>query len=602
MAAKYISVRNLKFLIHDVFDVETLTQCDYYSQHNRKMFDMVIDAAMKLSGKLLWPIFEEMDRQPPEFKDGVVKVHPSVREIMQQFGEGGWIASTFPEALDGEQLPSVVANSCNMIFSAANYSASAYPGLTSGAARLIANFGDRSLIDFYVEKMLSGQWQGTMALTEPQAGSSLSDITTTADPAPEGHYRIKGQKIFISAGDHDGVDNVVHLMLAKIPGGPPGVKGISLFVVPKYRTDESGKSVFNDIVVSQIYHKMGYRGCPITELSIGEKDDCHGYLLGEPHKGLFYMFQMMNEERVGVGLAAASIASAAYYAALNYTRERPQGRPVASRDLESPQVAIIEHADVRRMLLFQRSVVEGSFSLLLQCSHYEDLIKVTDNDDEKQRYELLLDLLTPVAKTYSSEMGIMATSQSIQCFGGYGYCEDFPVEQYFRDMRIHPIHEGTTGVQGMDLLGRKVIMKEGRAFKLFGDTLRDLVSDAEPYDNLNPYASALVETLELLEGVTLHLVGVAGKNGPTVYLSDATLYLELFGVVAIGWQWLLQGIAVQKALQKRLSKSETNFYQGKWFTMRYFFEYELPKAKGLVSRLKSEDALTVEMSSEYFSD
>ena len=601
MAKKFISMRNLKFLIYEVFDAVGLTKHDYYSQHNRKMFDMVLDAAMKLSVKLLFPLFEEMDRKPPELEAGVVKVHPQVRELMKQYGEGGWIASTFPEAFDGEQLPALVSNCCNMMFSAANYSGAAYPGLASGAARLITNFASQELIDSYVARMLSGEWQGTMALTEPQAGSSLSDITTMAEPTEAGHYLIKGQKIFISAGDHDGVDNVVHLMLAKIPGGPPGVKGISLFVVPKHRFDENGKLVFNDIAVSQIYHKMGYRGCPITELAIGEKDDCHGYLVGEAHKGLFYMFQMMNEERIGVGLAAAAIASAAYYAALEYALERPQGRPVSSKDLLSPQVPIAEHADVKRMLLFQRSVVEGSFSLLLQCSYYEDMCKLTTGD-EKETYELLLDLLTPVAKTYSSEMGILSTSQSIQCFGGYGYCEDFPVEQYFRDMRIHPIHEGTTGIQGMDILGRKVIMKDGRAFMLFGKTVRGAIAAAGQYRELEPYAAQLSKQLESLENVTLHLTSVAGEKGPAVFLADATLYLELFSYLSIGWQWLLQASAVQKAMQGKLSRSETNFYQGKWFTFRYFFEYELPKAQGVIRRLMSPDALTVDMRPEFFND
>ena len=601
MAKKFISMRNLKFLIYEVFDVVALTKHPYYSQHNRKMFDMVLDAAMKLSVKLLYPVFEEMDRKPPEFDAGSVKVHPLVRELMKQYGEGGWISSTFPEEFDGEQLPLLVANCCNMMFSAANYSGAAYPGLTAGAARLITNFGSPELIDKYVAKMLSGQWQGTMALTEPQAGSSLSDITTTAEPSDGGHYIIKGQKIFISAGDHDGADNVIHLMLAKIPGGPAGVKGISLFVVPKYRVDDKGKPVHNDIAVSQIYHKMGYRGCPITELAIGEKDDCRGYLVGEAHKGLFYMFQMMNEERIGVGLAAASIASAAYYAALEYVLERPQGRLISSKDPLSLQVPIVAHADVKRMLLFQRSMVEGSFALLLQCSRYEDMSKLTQGE-EKEAYTLLLDILTPVAKTYPSEMGILSTSQSIQCFGGYGYCEDFPVEQHFRDMRIHPIHEGTTGIQGMDLLGRKVIMKDGKAFKLFGKTVRETITAAKQHEALNPYAAQLAGELVSLENITLHLIGVAGEKGPAVFLADATLYLELFSYLAIGWQWLLQAISVQKALKGKLSKSETNFYQGKWFTFRYFFEYELPKAQGVIQRLKSQDALTVDMQPEFFND
>jgi butyryl-CoA dehydrogenase len=439
-----------------------------------------------------------------------------------------------------------------------------------------------------------------MALTEPQAGSSLSDITTTAEATPQGHYLIKGQKIFISAGDYDGIENVVHLMLAKIPGGPPGVKGISLFVVPKLRPDAQGALIPNDIVVTQIYHKMGYRGTPITELSIGEKNDCRGYLVGEPHKGLAYMFQMMNEERMGVGLAAASIASAAYQAALSYAQDRPQGRRLSSKDPLTPQIPIIGHADVKRMLLFQKSVVEGSFALLLQCSRYEDMTNVTTGDELK-KYELLLDLLTPVAKTYASEMGILSTSQSIQCFGGYGYCEDFPVEQHFRDMRIHTIHEGTTGIQGMDLLGRKVVMKEGKAFMLFLKEIQRSM-DAAEQAGFAPFVKQLEHGLKTLQGVTMHLIAVAQEKGPEFFLADATLYLELFSIVTIAWQWLLQATTAQLALQKNPSDAETNFYQGKLFTCRYFYGYELVKISGLAERLMNPDAMTVEIKTEYFAD
>jgi butyryl-CoA dehydrogenase len=601
MAGKFISMRNLRFLLYDVFDAEALTRHPYFSQHNRKTFDLVLGAALKLSTDLLRPIFEEMDRKPPELVEGRVRVHPSVRSIMEEFGKGGWIAASFPEAFDGEQLPLLISNACSLIFSAANYSASVYPLLNAGAARLITSFGRDELKKTFVEKMLKGEWQGTMALTEPQAGSSLTDITTMAEPTDKGYYLIRGRKIFISAGDHDCVENIVHLMLAKIEGGPPGVKGISLFVVPAKRTEADGGLVPNDIVVSQVFHKMGYRGSPITELSIGDNDDCRGYLLGEPHKGLGYMFQMMNEERIAVGVGAAAIASAAYYAALEYCRERPQGRRLSSKDPLSPQVPIIEHPDVKRMLLFQRAVVEGAFCLLMQCCRYEDLGKVAP-DEEKEKYALLLDLLTPVAKTYPSEMGVHSTSQSMQCFGGYGYCEDFPVEQHYRDIRIHPIHEGTTAIQGMDLLGRKVVMKDGRAFSLFAAEVRAAIDDARRVPTLSVYAGQLVESLEALETVTRHLTAVAQDQGPDVFLADATIYLELFGIVTVAWQWLLQAIPVQKALQGDLSKSETNFYQGKFFAFRFFYRYELPKIAGLIKRLTDGDPLTVEMEPRFFAD
>lgn len=601
MAQKFVSERNLKFLLYEVFDAESLTGYPYFEEYDRKMFDMVLKAAVELAEGLLWPVFQEMDRNPPEMLGNVVKVHPSVKTVLEEFGAGGWISATVPDVLDGQQLPHLIADSCQLIFSSANYSASAYPGLCDGAARLIENFGSKELYDTYVSKMRSGIWQGTMALTEPEAGSSLSDIVTTAEPTNNGYYKIQGQKIFISAGDHDAVENVVHLMLAKIKGAPAGVKGISLFVVPKNRLDDSGKLVSNDVVTSGIFHKLGYRGCPIAQLSIGDKNDCRGYLIGDPHNGLRYMFQMMNETRIGVGIGATAMASAAYYAALEYTGMRKQGRKASEKDPAQPPVPIIEHADVKRMLLFQRAVTEGSLCLLLQCSQYVDLQKISTND-EKEKYSLLLDLLTPVAKTYPSEMGILSISQGLQCFGGSGYCDDYPLEQYYRDARIHPIHEGTTGIHGIDLLGRKVIMHNGKAFELYLAEVQKIIEGAKKISTLEPYAQQLSEALEKLKLVTSHLMVVLQDKGTELFLSDATLYVDLFGIISIAWQWLRQAISIQEAFKTELSKPKNSFYQGKFYTFRYFFSYELPKIEGLVKRLISSDGLTVEMKDEWFTD
>lgn len=601
MAEKYVSERNLKFLLYEVFNVEALTGYPYFEEYDRKMFDMVFKAAVELADGLLWPVFQEMDRNPPEMLDEVVKVHPLVKTILREFGSGGWISATVPDALDGQQLPHLIADSCQFIFSSANYSASAYPGLCDGVARLIENFGSKELYDIYVSKMRSGTWQGTMALTEPEAGSSLSDIVTTAEPTDKGYYKIQGQKVFISAGDHDAVENVVHLMLAKIEGAPAGVKGISLFVVPKNRIDGDGKLVSNDVVTSGIFHKLGYRGCPIAQLSIGDKNDCRGYLVGDPHNGLRYMFQMMNEARIGVGIGATAMASAAYYAALEYTGIRKQGRKISDKDPTQAQVPIIEHADIKRMLLFQRAVVEGSISLLMQCSKYVDLQKVSANN-EKEKYTLLLDILTPVAKTYPSEMGILSISQGLQCFGGSGYCDDYPLEQYYRDARIHPIHEGTTGIHGIDLLGRKVIMHSGKAFELYLAEIQKTIEGANKVLTLKTHAQQLSEALEKLKQVTSHLLVVSQDKGPEYFLADATLYLELFGIISIAWQLLLQAIYSQKALMNELPKAENNFYQGKFYAFRYFFAYELPKIGGLVKRLSNSDGLTVEMKSDWFAD
>ncbi|MBN1613211.1 MAG: acyl-CoA dehydrogenase [Deltaproteobacteria bacterium] len=601
MAEKFVSERNLKFMLYEVFDAHSLLEYPRYADHSPEEFDMVLDTAMKMAKDTLKPCFTEMDRNPPELVDGKVKVHPMVRTILRQFGEGGWISGGADYEYGGQQLPDMINFASSFIFSAANYSGSIYPGLCSGAAHLITAFGSQDLVDTYVPKMYAGEWQGTMALTEPQAGSSLSDITTTAYPTDQGYYKIKGQKIFISASEHDGVDNVVNLLLAKIKGAPAGVKGISLFVVPNNRIDEQGNLVFNDVTVTAVYHKLGYRGSPINQLSLGDNDDCHGYLVGEPHKGLPYMFQMMNESRIGVGTGAAAIASAAYYAALEYTKERPQGRPLTNRDPNSPQIPIIKHADVKRMLLFQRAVIEGSLSLLFQCSKYADL-RLVLTGEEQERVALLLDLLTPVAKTYPSEMGIHSTSQALQCLGGYGYCEEFPVEQHYRDARIHPIHEGTTAIQGITVLGRNITMKNGQAYKIYLEEVGKVIEDAAGDDMLKPYSRQLAKAVETLQKVTDHLLGVAATGTPELFLADATLYIELFGIIAVAWQWLLQAMVVRKAMAGGPSEADANFYQGKLFAFKFFFAYELPKIEGLSMRLINSDGLTLEMKEEYFAD
>ena len=601
MAEKFVSERNLKFLLYEVFDATSLTQYPYYKEHNLDIFDMVIETALKIGKDILRPNLQEMDKNPPQYVDGQVRVHPSVKTFLKECGEGGWIGSNAPVEMGGQQLPFMIAFACRFIFSAANYSAMVYPLLTDGAAHLIEVFGTDELRETYIPKMFSGEWQGTMALTEPQAGSSVGDITTVAEPTEEGYYVIRGQKIFISASDHDAVDNVVHLMLARIKGAPPGVKGVSLFAVPKFRPSGNGELVFNDVNIAGLYHKLGYRGSPITQMSMGENNDCRGWLVGEPNKGLAYMFQMMNEQRIDVGLGAAGIASSAYYTALDYCKERPQGRRLSDKDPSKPQVPIIEHPDVKRMLLFQRAIVEGSLSLLFQCAMYADM-EIVLTGEEKEKYSLLLDLLTPVAKSYPAEMCILSVSQALQCLGGYGYCDEFPVEQHYRDVRIHPIHEGTTGIQGQDLLGRKVRVKDGKAFELFLEQVQKTITTARDIPELTSHAEALENAIGSLKQVTAHLLDVATKQSPEVFLADATLYLEFFGIISVAWQWLVQVLSIQKALEAGPSKHESQFYQGKLYTFRYFFHYELPKVEGLAKRLLEADGLTVGMNKSFFTD
>jgi len=352
---------------------------------------------------------------------------------------------------------------------------------------------------------------------------------------------------------------------------------------------------------SGVYHKLGYRGCPIAQLSFGDKGECRGYLVGEPHKGLFYMFQMMNEARVGVGLGATCMATAAYYASLEYAKERKQGRKIGQKDPTKPPVKIIEHADVKRMLLFQRSIIEGSLSLALQCSRYLDLEKMVSGE-EKKKYSILLDLLTPIVKSYPSEMAIHSISQGLQIFGGSGFCDDYPLEQYYRDCRIHPIHEGTTAIHGIDLLGRKTVIYDGKAYDLYLSEVGQTIEQAKAYPELALYTQKLSGAMDKLQALTDFLKELRKEKGDEIYLSDATLYLEYFGIICIAWQWLLQGVSIQKALVGKVKKKDERFYRGKLAALQYFFEYELPKTLGLEERLRNNDGLTVSLTAELFDD
>jgi butyryl-CoA dehydrogenase len=463
------------------------------------------------------------------------------------------------------------------------------------------NFGSKDLKDYYLPKMFAGEWQGTMALTEPEAGSSLSDVKTKAIRTEEGYFKIKGQKIFISAGTHNAVDNVIHLMLARIEGAPAGVKGISLFVVPKLRGDGRGGLEPNDIFCGGIEHKLGYRGSPITQLHIGENGECRGWLVGEENQGLAYMFRMMNEERINVGIGATGIASAAYYDSLKYASERKQGRPLGNKNPESPQCEIIEHADIKRMLLFQRAVTEGSLSLALQVSYYLDRINIC-SAEEKEKYDLLAEFLTPIVKSYPSEKGILSTSAGLQVLGGYGFCEDFNLELYYRDARIHPIPAGTTGKQGQDILGRTATMKKGAALKLFIQEVSGCIEEAKKYPELSACTVKLSDALNIFMKTSESLINLPPQGKTEEFLSDATLYLEMAGTIAIAWQWLLQGITAVKGLGKTEELFFINFYTAKIHTMKYFFRYELPAVETLAKILTDNEHLTTGVSADIFID
>jgi butyryl-CoA dehydrogenase len=553
---------------------------------------MILEAADSLSTNHLRPILVEMDNKPPYLENGRIKVHPKMKELMKTFGEDGWISMAAPKKFGGQGVPFTILQATGFIMGAANYSSMAFPFLTSGAAHLIESFATPELQQTFIPKMFAGEWQGTMALTEPGAGSSLSDIVSTAVPTENGYYLVKGQKIFISCGDHDACENMVHLMLARIEGAPAGTKGISLFIVPRSRPDGNGGLTFNDVNTAGVFHKMGYHGAPIAHLIMGEANDCRAWLVGEPNKGLSYMFQMMNEARIGVGCNATSIASAGYYNSLEYANVRTQGRKITEKDPLKPQIPIIEHADVKRMLLFQKAVVEGSLSLVFEATTRLDNYHATVGEERENNF-LILELLTPIVKSYPAEMSILTTSAALQCFGGYGYIKEFMAELFFRETRIHSLHEGTTAIHGMDLLGRKMMMNNGKATILLMQQIMQDIEAAQKYDSLRVYANDLAQKIMKLQEVTMHLITVAQSQGPEVYLSDATLFLELFGILAIGWQWIKQGTKVEELKASGTKVYSAEFLQSKQYALQYFFEYEIPKTEGLITRLKSENHVTV---------
>ncbi|MFZ9032244.1 MAG: acyl-CoA dehydrogenase [Robiginitalea sp.] len=595
MAHDYIDLNTLKFLLYDVHNLDEVLKQERFRDYDRASVDLFINAVADFSDKELYPFFEEMDARPAHFGDGEVHVHPQVSRYMEKAGEMGLAAALFDYEEGGLQMPSSVVTASAYIQETANNHLPGYLGLTFGAAELILHFGNDHLKKTYVPNMLSGAWNGTMCLTEPQAGSSLSDIVSTA-VAQGDHYLISGQKIFISGGDYNGVHNVVHLLLARIKGAPAGTRGISLFVVPKHRPGDGGGLVFNDVNTVGDFQKMGQRGYCTTHLSFGDQKDCRGWLVGEPHQGLKYMFLMMNGARIAVGRGAAAIAMAAYRASLAYAKERPQGRKLTStgkKDVSKEQTLIINHPDVRRMLLTQKVIAEGALSLVLLSAKYHDLSLTHPEESGRQKYHYLLELLTPVAKTYPAEKGLEAVSNGLQVLGGYGYCSDFILQQYYRDIRIFSIYEGTTGIQSMDLLGRKITMENGAALAHLSEEMGNTIKMAMAEDTLKSFAEVLTGKTQLMKKVLNHLLGYAGKGNYERFLADATVFMDFFGNILIGWLWLDMALHAHQAVSGGQATREKGFYSGKIHAMQFYFTYELPKTEGLATVLLNTSDLTV---------
>ncbi|RNC89672.1 MAG: acyl-CoA dehydrogenase [Allomuricauda sp.] len=602
MANAYIDLDTLKFLLFNVHHVKEVLNQELFSEYDEDSIEMFVDSVKEFADKEMFPYFKEMDEHPAHFDDGEIVVHPQINQYMKRAGEMGFIGGPFSYDAGGLQMPVMAVNASTFIQEAANNHMPGYAGLTLGAAELIVHFGNTTLNETYVPHMISGQWGGTMCLTEPQAGSSLSDIVTSAIPDGDA-YKIQGQKIFISGGDYQGAENIVHLVLARIKGAPAGTKGISLFVVPKKRPNADGTLQSNDVITVADFQKMGQKGYCTTHLFFGDKEDCTGWLVGEPNQGLKYMFLMMNGARIAVGRGAAAIATAAYHASLNYAHERPQGRELqrsGKKDASTEQTLIVNHPDVRRMLLLQKAVSEGSLSLVFLSSKYHDLSISAADAEERAKYKLLLEIMTPVVKTYPSEAGITSVNNGVQVLGGYGFCSDYILQQYLRDIRISAIYEGTTGIQSQDLLGRKITMENGKALKLLADEIKESIGEAMGHEVLIPYAKKLGEALQLTEQVLASLMQYAMQGDYQRFLADATPFMEFFSTIVVAWQWLVIGTNAQNALVTGAKKYDEEFYESKLHTMKFYFKYELPKTLGLSEILMDEEALTLNTNKKIF--
>ncbi|MFE9694475.1 acyl-CoA dehydrogenase [Micromonospora sp. NPDC005806] len=598
-----LSRRDLAFLLYDWLDVTRLTERPRYAEHSRETFDAVLDLSARVAAEEFATHNRAADAAEPTFDGRRVHTIPQVKAALDVFARTGLLAASLDESIGGMQLPHAVAAACFAWFQAANVATAAYPFLTLGNANLLLAHGSAEQIDTWVRPMIEGRFFGTMCLSEPQAGSSLADIATRAEPQDDGTYRLTGTKTWISGGEHELAENIVHLVLARIPGGPPGVKGISLFIVPKVLLDDGTSGPRNDVVLVGLNHKMGYRGTTNTLLNFGEgvhrpygRGGAVGYLVGEPHQGLAQMFHMMNEARIGVGAGATALGYTGYLKSVEYARQRPQGRPIADKDPTAPQVPIVAHADVRRMLLAQKSYVEGALALILYCGRLLDEEKTAPAEADRARAHLLLDLLTPIAKSWPSQWCLAANDLAIQVHGGYGYTRDYDVEQHWRDNRLNPIHEGTHGIQALDLLGRKVTMHDGAGLELLLDTIRATVGRAwKAEGEAAVLAAELGVAVDRITRVTRRL---HGTGDPELALANASLYLEAVGHVVIAWMWLEQLLAVE-ALGSP-DGPDADFLAGKRQAARYFFRYELPRTGPQFDLLESLDRTTLDTRETWF--
>ncbi len=601
MSATLMNERDLEFMLYELFDSEALLNRERYQDHDRQTFNEVINTAKAIAEKHFLPIRQKLDTHQPTFDGKKVHLIPELKPAIDAVNASGLGSATADYACGGMQLPPIIASAAGAYLTVAGGTGMGYNMLTTANANLLEAHGSAELIETWVKPMRSGRFMGTMAMTEPGSGSGLGDLTTKAVNANDGSYRISGNKIFISGGDHDLSENIVHLVLARLQGAPKGIKGISLFVVPKFLLNNDGSiGEDNEVALAGLFHKMGGRAQTSTALSFGEKNGSIGYLVGEENQGLKYMFHMMNEARIMVGTSGAVLAVAGYQYSVDYAKNRPQGRLPSNKDPLSPMVNIIEHADIKRMLLAQKSYAEGALSLVLYGTQLSDDERTAPTAQAREYAHTLLDFLTPIIKTWPAEYGPKANEMAIQVLGGHGYINEHPVEMFYRDNRLNPIHEGTTCMQSLDLVTRKVPMNKMRGYLATIDEMNKTIELAKQHNNLTEYTQLLIAALDTLKLTTDAVLTAMSTKNIDLALANSVKYLELFGHVVIAWLWLKQGLVVTKALAKLPHQADENFYKGKLQALQYFYRFELPQITLWSNLLINTDSSSYDMQADWF--
>ncbi|WP_372677659.1 acyl-CoA dehydrogenase [Desulfosarcina sp.] len=602
MAQVIADRRDVDFVLHEQLNVGALSEHEKYAEFNKKTVDLIISEARNLAIKEILPTFKEGDEQGCRLENGKVSVPENFKRAYDLFVEGEWLAMPEDPEYGGQGMPRTVALAAGDYFNGANYAFMMYPGLTHGAALLVEAFGTERQKKRYLRNMFTGKWTGTMLLTEPEAGSDVGNLSTTAVKNEDGTYTITGNKIFISAGEHDLVENIVHPVLARIEGAPAGTKGISLFLVPKYRVNDDGSlGEFNDVVCTGIEHKMGINGNATCSLTLGGKGQCVGELLGEENKGMRAMFLMMNEARLLVGMQGFCCASPSYMNAVNYARERIQGKNLLKMmDPNAPSVAIIQHPDVRRMLLSMKSHVEGMRSLLYYAGFLSDQIAVSDDEAEKARLQGMVDLLIPICKGYVTDKAFEVCSTGVQVYGGYGFIKEYPQEQLLRDCRITMIYEGTNGIQAMDLLGRKLGMNKGKPIMDLMVEIQKTIAQAKTVDSLKDYAIRVEKALNRLGEVAMHLGATAMSPKVMSAFAFAHPFMEASGDVVMAWMLLWRGVVAATQLEKGAKKKDQAFYEGQMKSVQYFTQAVLPITMGKMDAIMTTCDAAIEITEDAF--